>query len=98
MKKNKILSFSEYRIKNALFIQKHLSELKYIDKPYMLIFASLYFDYLFICGISKKELANELEYLCNSRYKSYDENILNNIVDIMDNITNEAYLNKKYNL
>jgi len=97
--KTKILSFSQYRIANALFLQKSLIKDINPEKnsiEYQLGF--YYVDYLLICGIDVRKLFSDIGYKCNERYYSYNININNNLIDIMDHITDNDYLFKKYNL
>ena len=97
MKKPKILSFSEYRIENALYIQKRLYEANNVfNYSFEFQIAKLYVSYLRICGVDKLKFVEDLIYLCHEEYSSYDKNIADNIVDIMDHIMDSEYLFKNY--
>lgn len=97
--KPEILSFSKYRIVNAMYIQERLSKINNpFHNPITYEISRCYVDYLFICGIDVIELFQQLQYRCNERYNSYDKNIYDNLTDIMDHITDTDYLFKNYRL
>ena len=97
--KHKILTFSEYRIANALVIQEQLQKSKNpLEFSFIERIIHFYFEYLYICGIDKSKFFADLQYKINDRYVSYDKNIHDNLTDIMDHITDTDYLFKNYKL
>lgn len=100
MKKHNILSFSEYRVKNAIYIQKEISENQfyYRGSPLEISIANVYAGYLRICGIDIDEKVRDLSYKYSENNLSYDANVHNNFADVMDHIMDNEYLKNKYNI
>lgn len=86
----KILTFSEYRIKNALFLQERAanSEPRLDGLEYLILWN--YYQYLFICQPKNIE---EIYYEFYSlgivpRYSNFKQETLDNLTSIVEEIVN----------
>jgi len=82
------LSYSQYRIQQALYLQQENSKRLRTTHNTEQFILSCYITYLSISGIKGlaiKEMECHMDKL-NYEYKCYDENIYNNIISIVDNI------------
>lgn len=88
-KRIKILSFNEYRVSNAVWIQSQIKEEYYRNTLFVQI-AFLYLEYLIICGISQKEKENlkceinSSEFYLNKKFNCYSTFIESNVYEYFE--------------
>jgi len=88
--KQKILKFSEYRIKNALFLQERAANLKPCSDGLEYLILWNYYQYLIICQVKNiKEIYDEFYNLgIVPRYSNFKQETLDNLTSIVEEIVN----------
>lgn len=83
---NKILSYTEYKREQALFLQQQFVKYNH-SQPKEFLYISWYIDYLETCGVFSKDIENTISKFINEMSDiSFKQETYDNINGLMDNL------------